>query len=334
MKQIKAFGPGDLRVVDVPTPVPGKGEVLIKVRANGICGSDKWIWNVTGYTERVPGHEMAGEIVALGEDVKLRKIGDRVTVNATIGCGKCQACREGSFVKCATRDGSLVEGGYGEYVVAPERNTQLLDDHISFLEGALIMDNWGTPYNAIRNEDIGPGSVVVVTGLGPIGQAAVGICAALDATVIAVDPVEYRREYARKMGAKEAIASGEDMVSFIKEYAYGEGADYVIECSGHHMSYENGLKSLRIGGTFLILGEHAEYRLKPSEYVIPHFLTIKGSLYATLENSKELQQMTLDGTIDPMSTVTHTLKLEEVPEFFGKIVACSDGVMKVAIVFD
>lgn len=334
MKQLKGFGPGDLRIVEAPVPEPGYGEVLIKVRANGICGSDKWIWSVPEYTDRVPGHEVAGEVVMIADGVKNRKVGDRVMVNTVISCGTCPACMQGSFVYCENWAGKIIEGGYGEYITAPEKNTLQMDDRISFIEGALIMDSWGTPYCALEHEDIKAGTVVVVTGLGPIGQATVGLCASYGAAVIAVDPLEYRRKFALKMGARDAIEPGPEMISFIKEFAYGNGADYVVECSGHPMSYENGLKSLRIGGKFIAVGEHAEFMLKPSDYMMKRFLSIRGTWYATIDNARQLQKMTLAGTIAPNSILTHTLELEEVPHAYQDIIACTEGVMKAAIVFD
>jgi threonine dehydrogenase-like Zn-dependent dehydrogenase len=334
LKQIKGFGPGDLRIVEVPIPDPKYGEVQIKVRANGICGSDKWFWRVEKFTDRVPGHEVSGEISAIGEGVKTLSVGDHVMVNSVVGCGKCPACRQGAFVCCEHWEGEIREGGYGEYICVPERNVIKMNSRLTFVEGAVIMDNWGTPYGALEDTSIQPGTIVVVTGLGPVGQAAVGLCASRGAAVIAVDPVEYRRKFALKMGASEAIEPGTDMISFIKKYGYGNGADVVVECSGQAMSYENGLRCLRIGGKFIIIGEGAEYLLKPSEFMIKRMLTIHATWYTKIDHARQLQKLTLDGTINPSSIVTHQLHLEEVPIAFKNIISCQAGIMKAVIVFD
>jgi len=179
MKVVKAFGPQDLRIAEKPIPVPGPGQVRVRVRASGICGSDKWIWDVAGETDNIAGHEVAGEIDALGEGVYDLALGDRVMINNVGGCGNCPACRGGAFVLCPSWNGMAdVNNGFGEYVVAPARNCMRLLDGIDFIDGALIMDNWGTPYGGVLRGNIQAGTDVLIIGCGPIGQAAIGLCRA------------------------------------------------------------------------------------------------------------------------------------------------------------
>lgn len=333
MKVIEAFGPGDLRVVRVPVPQPRPNEVLIRVRASGICGSDKWIWYVQNHTTSVAGHEIAGEVVQLGAHVTALSEGDRVIVNNVVGCGVCPACRAGAFVLCENWSGAQdVNNGYGEYVIAPARNCQRLDPRLSYTEGALLMDNWGTPYGGISRMSIVPGDVVVVFGLGPIGQAAVALLALRHAVVIGVDPIAFRRTHALQMGAAQVFSPDEDVTGQVKALADGAGAHAVMDCSGHTSAYETGLALLRIGGTLVTIGEEAEYLLRPSKNVLRRSLTIQGSWYSTMPQAYALQQLALSGQINPTAFLTHRIqRLEDLPDMFANIVGCQDGLLKCMI---
>jgi threonine dehydrogenase-like Zn-dependent dehydrogenase len=200
MKTVKAFGPGDLRIVEVPDPVPAEGEVLVAVRTCGICGSDKWFWSVTGPTDYVAGHEAAGDVVALGPGVSRLRAGDRVAVNNVRGCGLCQECRDGRFVWCLK---PIRHMGYGfsELIAVPERNCLSLDSGLGYEAGSLIFDVWGTPFTALDRAGIAAGQTVMICGCGPIGLAAVYLAKSRGARVIGVDPLAYRREAALELGA-------------------------------------------------------------------------------------------------------------------------------------
>ena len=333
MKVIKAFGPQDLRVVEAPIPEPGLEQVRIKVRASGICGSDKWVWSVNGPTDSIAGHEVAGEVDKLGEGVHSFELGDRVMINNVGGCGTCPACRAGAFVLCPAWDGSLdVNNGFGEYVIAPARNCMRLLPGLDFVDGALIMDNWGTPYGGIVRSNIAAGTDVVVNGCGPIGQAAVCLAKAMGAYVIAVDPNQWRREFALKNGADVAL-SHENLPPAVQNLTDGLGAQVVLECSGNGAAYENCLKSLWHEGSLVAIGEHAELQFHPSDDVIRRSLKIIGSWYSTMPQGAEIMQLALSQRIHLKSFLTRTVILDEVPEVFGSIMDCEAGMMKCVIVF-
>jgi threonine dehydrogenase-like Zn-dependent dehydrogenase len=334
MKVIKAFGPQDLRVVEAPVPEPGPGYVRVKVRASGICGSDKPIWHVKSASDYVVGHEVAGEVDALGGGVTSLAAGDRVMINNVVGCGVCPACRAGEFVFCPHRDGQNdVGNGYGEYVVAPARNCARILPGLSFVDGALIMDNWGTPYGGILRGRIRQGMDVLVSGCGPIGRAAIALLKAFGAYVIAADPVEWRRSAALQGGADRAVPP-EALPGAARDATDGLGVHAVMECSGNGNAYENCMKSLRCGGTMVAIGEGAEFMLRPSAQMIHRFLTITGTWYSTLPHVGEVMQLALQGRINLQSFLTHTITLDEVPALFGPIVNCEDGIAKCVIVFD
>ena len=333
MKVIRPFGPKDLRVVEAPIPEPGPGHVRVKVRASGICGSDKWVWS-SGPEGGVAGHEVAGEIDKLGAGVHSFSIGERVMINNVGGCGTCPACRAGAFVLCPNWTGALdVSNGFGEYVIAPVRNCMALLSGIDYVDGALIMDNWGTPYGGIVRADIKQGTDVIVNGCGPIGQAAVELCKALGAYVIAVDPNKWRREYALKNGVHIALAP-EELPEIPRSLTENLGVDVVLECSGYGPSYDNCLKSLKHEGTLVAIGEHAEVSFNSSDQIVRRSLKIIGSWYSTMPQGAELMQLALSGRINLKSFVTHTISLEEVPEMFGKIMDCEEGMLKCMIVFE
>jgi len=334
MKVLKVFGPQDLRVVELPMPEPAPGWVRVKVRASGICGSDKPMWYAEKETDRIAGHEAAGEVEKLGDGVTSLAVGDRVMINAVIGCGECPACRAGVFVSCHDMSRiKTVDNGFGEYLVAPARNCMRILPGLDFVDGALIMDNWGTPYGGIKRGRVQQGMDVLVSGCGPIGQAAVGLLKAMGVYVIAVDPVAWRRQFALRNGADVAIAP-EQLPEAAKRLTNGAGVAAVLECSGNGAAYENCLKALRTGGDLVTIGEHAEYLLRPSEQVLRRSLGILGTWYSTLPQAGELMQLALQGRINVRSTLTHTISLDQVPELFGSIVNCDEGFMKCMIVFD
>jgi len=333
MKIIKAFGPGDLRVTEVPMPEPGPGYVRIKVRASGICGSDKWLWSVQGETNSVAGHEAAGEVEKLGEGVTALSLGDRVMINNVVGCGECPACRAGEFVLCPSWNGSIdVNNGFGEYLIAPVRNCLRLLPGVDFIDGALIMDNWGTPYGGIERNGVKTGMDVLVSGCGPIGQAAVALSTMMGAYVIAVDPISYRREAALRNGAKSAF-SPDELPEAAKKMTNGLGVHTVLECSGSGKAYANCLNSLRIGGNLISIGEHAEIQVNSSE-LIRRRLSIGGTWYSTMKQAGEVMQLALQKRIDARSFLTHIVKLDEVPKIFKSVVGFDDHLLKCMIVFD
>ena len=334
MKVLKTFGNQDLRIVEKPIPEPGPGHVRIKVRASGVCGSDKWIWYTENETDNIAGHEVAGEVVKIGEGVDSLKLGDRVMINNVVGCGMCPACLAGAFVLCGNRAGQLdVNNGFGEYLIAPARNCVRLADGIDYIDGALIMDNWGTPYGGTKRGNIQLGMNVLVTGCGPIGQAAIALSAATGAQVVAVDPLEFRRQNAKKSGAVEAVAP-QELQDIRKKITGDAGFDLVLECSGNGKIYDNCLESLRIGGDMIAIGEHAEYLLHPSDQIIRRSLSIIGTWYSTLPQANEVMQLAVNKKINLRSFLTHTISLEEAPEIFKSIIDYTDDVLKCVIVFD
>lgn len=330
MKQVKAFGPQDLRVVTVDVPVLAADEVLIDMKACGICGSDKWFWYVEEPSDYVAGHEASGEVVAVGADVKQLRVGDRVAVNNVKGCGVCEECQAGRFVRCP--NGITHMGfGFSEKFAVPERNCLKLEDSVSYEVGSLIFDNWGTPYSAISRTSMKAGDHVIVIGCGPIGLAAVRLAKLRGAIVAAIDPIHARLEAAIKQGADKVFHPEQILAQELLSFTKDQGADIVLECSGKPASYKLALEILRIGGTLVSIGEGAKVEFNSSEWIHKH-LTLIGSLYSTMEDGKQLQHLIVNGDIDPLAFVTHKFKLEELPSEFGKVIEYNKGLLKSVVI--
>ena len=334
MKAVKAFGPGDLRLVDVPDPVPSNGQVLIAVRASGICGSDKWYWYANEPVDMIAGHEIAGDVVAVGPQVRNLQVGDRVAVNNVVGCGRCEPCGLGQYVRCSNRQISDINGGFGLLAVAPEANCLLLEENVGYEAGCLIFDNWGTPFAALERAGVDEGDVVAVWGCGPIGLGGVVLSKLAGASVIAIDPLAYRLETATQLGADATLQPGENIEAEIKELTSGAGPTVILECSGDGAVYKPGLASLCTGGTFIAIGEGAQVDLLPSEYLIRNHLNLMGSWYSTMEQGLKVQELMTQGIINPSAFVSHRIYLQDLPAFFGSIVECKDNVLKTVILND
>jgi 2-desacetyl-2-hydroxyethyl bacteriochlorophyllide A dehydrogenase len=330
MKQIKAFGPQDLQVVVTDIPTLAADEVLIDMRACGICGSDKWFWFVEKPTDYVAGHEAAGEVVAVGSDVKQLKMGDRVAINNVKGCGNCPACQSGQFVRCPNGI-SHMGFGFSEKLAVPERNCLKLDDSVSYETGSLIFDNWGTPYSAISRTSMKAGDYVVVIGCGPIGLAAVRLARLRGANVFAVDPNPSRLAAALRQGAEAVSPPEASLTEEIIRYTRNHGVDIVLECSGKAPSYTLALDILRIGGTLVSIGEGAKFEFNSSDLIHKH-LNMFGSLYSTMEDGEQVQRLIVNGDIEPMLFVTHQFKLVDLPAQFSKVIEYSDGLLKSIVI--
>ncbi|HEX5500318.1 MAG TPA: alcohol dehydrogenase catalytic domain-containing protein, partial [Thermomicrobiales bacterium] len=211
--------PGDRQVVVVerPRPEPGPGEVVIALRASAICRSDMSLYygkpivggEATGSGQIVPGHEPAGEVIAVGPGVTSVKTGDRVAAYLAIGCGHCEWCQRGYYFLCPGWKclGFDVNGGDADYMLLPAANCLPLPDDISYEVGAVMTDMIGTQYDAQRRLNVSGATTVAIFGLGPMGGAGVLVAKARGARVIALDILDSRLELAKSLGADEVVNS-------------------------------------------------------------------------------------------------------------------------------
>lgn len=238
------------RLEEVLTPTPGPHEVLVKIKASGICGSDLHYLHgrvQPGTTPITLGHEISGFIEKAGDEVKTLKEGDRVCVHYIISCGNCIHCNQGNDNRCRNRKsiGHHVDGGFAEYIAIPERNAFKLPEEIPYDQGAIIGCAVSTPFHALRVGELQPGDSVAVFGLGGVGMHAVAWARVFGASkIIGVDIVDFKLGLAKELGADHTInASEENAVREIRYLTDGWGVDVSLECAGTKETMESAIAS-------------------------------------------------------------------------------------------
>ena len=242
-----AYLPGNSTTVlkRVPVPMPGYGEVLIRMKASTICGSDiRAIYHEhlgkgpEGYQNKIAGHEPCGQIVQVGEGCRRFKAGDRVVVYHISGCGVCNDCRRGYMISC-TSDyraayGWQRDGGMADYLLAEEKDLCLLPDSLTYADGAQVACGFGTVYEGLEKIGICGNDAVLITGLGPVGLAAAMLSKALGASqVIGIDSVPERCQLASEKGlCDQVIKAGPDNVKEVMALTRGRGVERAVDCSG------------------------------------------------------------------------------------------------------
>jgi L-iditol 2-dehydrogenase len=252
------YAPGDVRIEERPTPEPGALEVVVEVAAVGVCGSDVHYYEhgrIGPRVVRAPlvlGHESAGRVVAIGEQVTRHAVGDRVALEPGLPCGRCRECRVGRYNLCravAFFGSPPVDGAFTRYVAQHEDFAHALPDTLSDAAGAL-MEPLSVALWACEKAGVTAADRVLITGAGPIGLLGVQAARARGATEVIVTDVNARRlELARATGATRTVRAGEPLEA---------EADALIECSGHPQALRDGIAALRPGGTAVIVGMSAD----------------------------------------------------------------------------
>lgn len=316
MKDKRGFG---AVLADVPEPRPGPGEVVIEVKATSICGTDHhiYVWNEWAQNRIKPpqimGHELAGEVVELGPGVRTVRVGDQVSAETHVVCGRCRQCLLGEKHVCQNTSilGVDRDGCFAEYVVVPEENLWKNDPTVpaAYLS---VQEPLG---NAVHTVMAGEtrGRSFAVFGCGPIGLMAIGVARAVGATfVAAVDVNEYRLDIARKMKADLVINSREtDPVEAILDRTRGEGVDVVLEMSGARPVFSQIFKAVRPGGRVSLLGLPD----RPVEVDISNEVVMRGVVVQGITGRRiwDTWLMTRDllasGKLDLEPVITHHLDL-------------------------
>jgi len=264
MKAILFPGGGTVDVVDRPTPAPGQGEVLVRVRSSALCRSDMSLYNGTpivggagaGLGTIIPGHESAGEIAAVGAGVDGLREGDRVAISLAVGCGRCRWCLRGYRFLCPTWQclGFDLDGGDAEYQLIPAANALPIPDAMSFDAAAVSTDMMGTQWSAQKRLGVTGADTVAVFGIGPMGCAGVLVAKALGARVIATAGGEEKLEIARRAGADAAFDYRTDSwVEKVKEATGGHGADVIYDPVGGDVT-DQSLRCIAWNGRHLVIG--------------------------------------------------------------------------------
>jgi L-gulonate 5-dehydrogenase len=257
MKALIIDKPRSMKVADIIKPTMGDRDVMVKIKATGVCAGDVYIYQgknpYAGYPI-VGGHEIAGVISAIGKEVNSVKIGDRVVVDPFTGCGKCYACSVGKYNCCANLHilGVHSNGGFAEYMTAPAKQIYKVPDHLS-LEIAAFCEPIAIGIQACNRAELVPGETVLVLGCGPIGMVIIEVARARGARVIASDINMERLSIAGTMGA-ETFLSGENLLPTILSLTNGEGIPVVIEATGVPAVMEQTVHLVAAGGRIVIVG--------------------------------------------------------------------------------
>ncbi|MGI8772698.1 MAG: galactitol-1-phosphate 5-dehydrogenase [Acidobacteriaceae bacterium] len=330
-----------LELAEVPSPVAGPQEVLVRVEACGICGSD-----VHGYDgssgRRIPpiimGHEAAGVVAAVGEDVRGFEPGDRVTFDSTVYCGHCDYCLRGQVNLCDNRQVVGVscgdykrEGAFAEYVRVPQHIVYKLPEALSFAEAAML-EAVSVALHAVRVSGLRGGERALVVGAGMIGLLTLQAAKAAGCSQVMIADVDATRlKLAREVGADVAIhASGAELVSQVLERTDGKGVDVVFEAVGRNETVTVAIDAVRKGGIVTLIGNITAEVTLPLQKVVTREIRLQGSAASAGEYPRAMELLT-SGLIQVRPLITAVAPLADGPQWFARLHAREPDLMKVVL---
>jgi len=343
MQAVRFHGPGGgIRVEEVPYPSAGPGEVVMKVAACGLCGSDVHFLEgmpAPGPVPIVLGHEPSGTIESVGEGVHGWSVGDRVAVTLGNGCGVCPTCRSGAVNACPFMKvpGLHIDGAYSEAMAVPADSLVRIPDGVSFEAAALATDCVASPYHALKcRATLMKGERVVVVGVGGLGTQAVALAKILGAArIVAVDRSPAALDRAVRAGADVGVAvvDGRDPVPEITDAA-GGGVEVAIECVGAPETVTIGLRSLAPGGRLAVVG----VGMMPPPIELPQALfalwelSVIGSFGSHRDDLEEVLALEADDLLDIASAVSHRVDVAGVPEGLEQLRVHRDDPQRILMV--
>jgi len=332
MRGLVFLGDKKAEVRDFPKPEPGPGEVVVEMKAAGLCGSDLNYYRQTS-AERagvviIAGHEPSGVVDSVGHGVNTVHVGDRVSVYHYRGCGHCKHCLAGNIMWCpqARGYGGPIHGSAADFILTDARNCLPLPDELTFAHGALIACAAGTAFSALRKLQVSGNDTVVIFGQGPVGMNCLIMARGMGGRVIAVEPIAQRRALARKLGADEIIdPNSSDVRSAVRSLTKGEGADVALDCSGSDAARDGAITCLRLGGKAAFVGLGSRPAGEPSPinalHLIGSQITVMGSFVMPISNYWDLADFIVQRRLPMLEMITHRFSIEEAPE----AVALFDG---------
>lgn len=347
MKALVLTTPGEFEVRQVPIPVAGEGEVLCRIRAVAICGSDPEIirGDLAGIWPPAypftPGHEWSGEVVSVGPNVVGFAAGDRVAGEAHKGCGICRNCMNGRYTLCENYGkpevghrhyGFLNPGAYAQYNVYSQKSIKKMPATMSFREGALV-DTAGVTLHGMELTGITAGGTVVIIGPGPIGLIAMKYAKVLGAAKVIVVGRGARLAAARRLGADVVIDfEKEEPIEAVRKAAAPGGVDEAFECSGAEGTFAQAVKMLRKGGKVALMGVPNDKVLEklPYKYIVHNEIAIFGSR-ANPNVSWKIIQAISSGQLTVKDLITHVFPLDDFRDALETFVGRKGGAIKVVI---
>lgn len=337
MRAAKLVEPKKISIQEVDTPKIGKDDVLIKIRAAGICGTDLHIYQ--GHRPdialpRVMGHELSGEIAEVGESVTELSAGDHVVIDPVIYCGTCPACRKGKRNVCSSIMcfGCQTDGGFQDYVKVKARDAYKISKNIPFSHAAMA-EPFSIAAEILERSDPAEGDRVVVYGAGTIGLCVLQALKMKGAKVLVADLVDSRLERAKKLGADMTVnTSAQDLKDVVMSSFSEGGADIIIEAVGASKLADEAVEIVARGGRIVVIGfDKTELHVSEFTFVRPG-IEIRGSV---LNNEKFPQVVTWmeQGKIHPESMISKEYPLEKIGQAFEDILADPKSVIKVIVTF-
>src|SRR5881296_2551261 len=333
MRGVVFLGNRKLELRDFPDPTPGLGEVVVAMKASGMCGSDLHPYRAAGNAAAalglggghgpvVAGHEPCGVIAERGPGVSEADAptGQRVMVHHYKGCGRCKHCRVGWAQLC--RQGIVVygmtgHGGHAAYMTVPAFTLVPLPDSLSFEEGAAISCGTGTAYGALKRLGVSGRDTLAVFGQGPVGLSATMLGRAMGARVIAIDVAPERLALAREFGAEHVVnAKDADPVKAIHELTRGEGAETTMDCSGSSEGRLGALQSAGTWGRVAFVGEGGQTTIDVSKHMLRRQLTVHASWTFSAVGQEECARFVADRKIPLARLLTHRFRLEQADEAY------------------
>jgi len=338
MKAWVLDGPNQLRLTEKPVPEPGPAEVLVRVHAVALCGSDLDVIS-TGSPALIegglpfgknwtPGHEYMGTIAKLGPGVDEYRVGERIAVEVHLGCGQCERCRMGMYTSCHNygmnygehnkghrANGFTTDGGFAEYAVNHVNTLVRVPEHMSDEEATLIVTGGTAMYVLDTLGGLVAGASVVVIGGGPVGLMCVGFAKALGADpVILVEMQESRLKLGLRLGADQAInVSRENAVDVVKRLTGGKGAHYVIECSGAPVALNQTLEMVNRGGSICMAAFSHQPAMMDAMKLVSNNISMFGIRGEGRSNVRRAAAIMKLRRFEAGLIHTHTFKMEELP---------------------
>ena len=334
MKGVVFTGGRELELMRFDDPAPRPHDVVIEMKASGMCGSDlhqyrrpKGGAQATGLPMNpdpvIAGHEPCGVVVAVGSAVDAReaRVGQRVMVHHYQGCTQCSHCRSGWQQLCQEVPvkvyGNNAHGGHAKYLRVPVNTLVPLPDELSFAAGAAISCGSGTAYSALRRMNLSGNDTIAIFGQGPVGLAATQYAKAMGATVIALDISPQRLSRAKEFGADHIVNPGSnDPVAAIKDLTHGRYADLTLDTSSNPDARLNAIKSTKVWGTMCFVGEGGDVRIEVSPQLLRRQLTLLASWTFSNVIQADCARFSVERKIDVDKLFTHRWVLDQAEDAY------------------
>ena len=334
MRGVVFKGDREIELMEFPDPTPGPGEVVVEMKASGMCGSDLHQYRrpkAGGETgglaapsaPTIAGHEPCGIVAAVGTAVSpsLAQVGQRVMVHHYEGCRVCGHCRSGWSQLCQEVPvkvfGNNAHGGHAKYLKVPAFTLVPLPEELSFVTGAAISCGTGTAWGALKRINLQGGETIAIFGQGPVGLSATQLAVVMGARVIAIDVAPERLKLAQQFGAHEVIdGSSGDMVAAIRDLTHGEGAHKTLDASSAPNARAAAVRAVRSWGTACFVGERGQVTLDVSPDLLRRQVTLVGSWTFSKQGQAECAEFIADHNIAVEKLFTHRWRLDQAEEAY------------------